>query len=242
MNQNSSIKYFFLFRWCLLLVLSSFISSQVFFTRNQLIGKGNPNIIGNSKIHKDANFAFEKMKEHAYKDGINIEIVSSYRSFEKQKQLFENKYIKFTNEGMSPEKAIEKIIEYSTIPGTSRHHWGTDLDLIDANFPKPESVLEEEHFYGIGPYCKLKEWMDIYAESYGFIEVYTQSDSRKGFKHEPWHYSFAPVSVPMLQSFKKLNLKDILTTEDVEGASFFSDDFIHKYYQENILDINPKLL
>ena len=98
MNQYSSIKYFFLFRWCLLLVLSSFISSQEFFTRNQLIGKGNPNIIGNSKIHKDANFAFEKMKEHANKDGINIEIVSSYRSFEKQKQLFENKYIKFTND------------------------------------------------------------------------------------------------------------------------------------------------
>jgi hypothetical protein len=46
----------------------------------------------------------------------------------------------------------------------------------------------------------------------------------------------------MLQSFKKLNLKDILTTENVEGASFFSDDFIQKYYQENILDINPKLL
>ena len=78
MNQNSSIKYFFLFRWCLLLVLSSFISSQEFFTRNQLIGKGNPDIIGNSKMHKEVKFAFEKMKEHAYKDGINIEIVSSY--------------------------------------------------------------------------------------------------------------------------------------------------------------------
>ena len=44
------------------------------------------------------------------------------------------------------------------------------------------------------------------------------------------------------QLIKKLNLKDILTTENVEGASFFSDDFIQKYYQENILDINPKLL
>ena len=66
MNQNPSIKYFFLFRWCLLLVLSSFISSQVFFTRNQLIGKENPDIIGNSKMHKEVKFAFEKMKEHAY--------------------------------------------------------------------------------------------------------------------------------------------------------------------------------
>ena len=242
MNQNLSIKYCLFFGCCLLTVLCSFINTQVSFTRNQLIGKGNPDIIGNSKIHKDANFAFEKMKEHAQKDGIKIEIVSSYRSFEKQKQLFENKYIRFTNEGMTPEKAIEKIIEYSTIPGTSRHHWGTDLDLIDANFPKPESILEEEHFYGNGPYCKFKEWMDIYAESYGFIEVYTQSYFRKGFKHEPWHYSFAPVSIPMLKSFKKLNLKDILKTENIEGASFFSDDFIQKYYQENILDINPKLL
>ena len=109
MNKNSSVKYFFLFRWCLLLVLSSFISSQVFFTRNQLIGKGNPDIIGNSKMHKEVKFAFEKMKEHAYKDGINIEIVSSYRSFEKQKQLFENKYIKFTNQGYELlEKQLKK--------------------------------------------------------------------------------------------------------------------------------------
>jgi hypothetical protein len=46
----------------------------------------------------------------------------------------------------------------------------------------------------------------------------------------------------MLQSFKKLNIKDILTIEDVKGASFFSEDFIQKYYLENILDINPKLL
>ena len=62
MNKNSSVKYFFLFRWCLLLVLSSFISSQVFFTRNQLIGKGNPDIIGNSKMHKEVKFAFVPLK------------------------------------------------------------------------------------------------------------------------------------------------------------------------------------
>ena len=65
MNQHSFIKYFFLFRWCLLLVLSSFISSQEFFTRNQLIGKGNPDIIGNSKMHKEVEFAFEKIKQNS---------------------------------------------------------------------------------------------------------------------------------------------------------------------------------
>ena len=37
---------------------------------------------------------------------------------------------------MDDEAAIDKIIEYSTLPGTSRHHWGTDIDIIDAGPPE----------------------------------------------------------------------------------------------------------
>ena len=149
MNRNQFIKTSF-FGTLAISVISnlSFISIQNMYTRDQLIGKGNPDIVGNiytSKMHKDAKIAFQNMKEEAAKEGINIEVVSAYRSFEKQKEIFENKYTLYISEGLNPSETIEKIIEYSTIPGTSRHHWGTDIDIIDGNVPRPESVLEEEH-------------------------------------------------------------------------------------------------
>ena len=44
--------------------------------------------------------------------------------------------MKITNDfSLEPKKAISEIIRFSTVPGTSRHHWGTDIDIIDGNFP-----------------------------------------------------------------------------------------------------------
>ncbi|MGV6829332.1 MAG: M15 family metallopeptidase [Flavobacteriales bacterium] len=215
------------------------------YTLSQLIGKGNPDIIGTSytsKMHREAKKAFLKMKTEAQKEHIKIEVVSAYRSFERQKQIFENKYSKYIHQGLTPTKAIAKIIEYSTIPGTSRHHWGTDLDLIDAQVPKPKSVLQAPHFHGNGVFCKFKQWMNTNAHRFGFYLVYTDKPTRKGFKYEPWHYSYAPVSKPMLNAYRKLNLKEILQNEKITGSNYFTDSFIEKYRKENILDINPKLL
>lgn len=216
------------------------------FTRNQLIGKGNPNIVGDSytsKMDKTTKEALKKMKAAAAKENINIEVVSAYRSFQRQKEIYEGKYKRFTSEGLTPEKAIQKIIDYSTIPGTSRHHWGTDLDLIDANAPRPSSVLQPKNFHGDGPYCKFKSWLNENSESFGFYEVYTDNGNRKGFKYEPWHFSYAPVSIPMLRAYKeKINVKQMLSEEKLLGNEHFSEAFVNKYVKENILDINPKLL
>jgi LAS superfamily LD-carboxypeptidase LdcB len=245
MNRNHFLKTTFLSGLALTYIpLSSFHLIQEKYNKNQLIGKENSAIIGDtytSKMHKEAKVAFEKMKVAALKDGINIEVVSAYRSFQKQKSIFENKYKIFTQEGLTPIEAVEKIIEYSTIPGTSRHHWGTDIDIIDANYPKPKSVLKEGNFYDNGPYCKLKEWMDRHSEFYGFYEVYTKNPKRKGFKYEPWHFSYAPVSIPMLEAYQKLDIKSILKEEKILGHECFTEEFIVKYKTENILDINPKL-
>lgn len=216
------------------------------FSRNQLIGKGNPDIIGHSytsKMHKAAKEAYIEMKTAAAHENIAIEIVSAYRSFQRQKEIFEGKYRRFVGEGLTPDKAIEKIIEYSTIPGTSRHHWGTDIDIIDARAPRPANVLMPEHFHGTGPFCKLKSWMDKNSERFGFFEVYTDNGNRKGFKYEPWHFSFAPVSKPMLAAYQEqIDVKKMLSEEKILGNENFSETFIQQYVKQNILDINPKLL
>lgn len=213
------------------------------FSKEELIGKGNPVFFGDGyNLQEEAYKSFLKMKEDAFKDGINIKVVSSYRNFDKQKSIWERKYKRFTSQGLAPEKAIEKIIEYSTIPGTSRHHWGTDIDIIDNNGDQTGDVLVPKKFHGKGPFCKLKDWLDENANNYGFYLVYTDNANRKGFKYEPWHYSYAAISKPMLKAYKKLNIKNILLEEKLLGSKYFTDKFIEKYLKENVLDINPELI
>lgn len=244
MDRKQFIKGTFLAGASLLLVPQlSFTGSQKAFTRNQLIGKESPEFSGvGFKMQEDAYQSFLQLKAEAAKAGIEIEIVSAYRSFQRQKEIFEGKYLRFTGQGLTPTEAIEKIIEYSTIPGTSRHHWGTDIDIIDAAVTHPENVLQPEHFHGNGPFCKLKEWLTANAERFGFYEVYTDNANRKGFKYEPWHFSYAPVSKPMLEEYKKLDIRQLLQEEKINGSEHFSEAFIEKYRTENILDINPGLL
>lgn len=245
MNRNQFLKNSILATGTLLLPYFSLGNIFQDYTKYQLIGKGNPDLVGEtytSIMQKDTAIALQKMQTEALKEGIKIEVVSAYRSFERQKEIFENKYKSYIQQRLSPEKAIKKIIEYSTIPGTSRHHWGTDLDLIDGYVKRSKNVLVAENFHGAGAFCKMKEWMNEHANTFGFYEVYTNDTKRNGFKYEPWHFSYEPVSKPMLQSYKKLNIKNILLEEKVLGNNYFSENFIKKYRAENILDINPKLL
>lgn len=222
----------------------AFQSSNLTFDKDFLIGKSDYTFKGPSwKMQQETYTAFQKMKKAAASDGLHIEVVSAYRSFKRQKQIYEGKYKRFTAAGLAPLDAINKIIEYSTIPGTSRHHWGTDIDIIDANgTPRPSSVLQAKHFHGAGPFCKLKEWLNTNAADFGFYEVYTDNAQRKGFKYEPWHFSYAPVSKKLLVDYCKLDVKQILLEEKLLGAEHFTDAFIAKYRNENILDINPELI
>ena len=225
------------------LSLSSFSWLQSEFTKDDLMGKSDPKLFGDGyALRKEAYEAFLKMKVEAAKSGFQIKVVSSYRNYAHQNRIWERKYKKFTSEGLPPIKAIRKIIEYSTIPGTSRHHWGTDLDIVDGNAPQPKGLLLAKNFEGDGPFCKFKEWMDIHANSFGFYLVYTDTADRKGFKYEPWHYTYAPLSIPMLKAYKKLDVKGELQNAKLLGSGFFTELFINQYITENVLDINPQLL
>ena len=111
----------------------------------ELLGKANPEFY-NKKIPmiKEAGEAFVNMKKEALKEGIKIEIVSGFRSYNRQKQIWNRKFRINKMNGLSPQQNILKIIEYSTLPGTSRHHWGTDIDIIDGNKTVSGDVLLEK--------------------------------------------------------------------------------------------------
>ncbi|MGK0251505.1 MAG: hypothetical protein ACI81G_000943, partial [Gammaproteobacteria bacterium] len=71
---------------------------------------------------------------------------------------------------------------------------------------------------------------------------YTDAIHRKGFKYEPWHYSYAPLSKGYLKAYNALDIQQKLTEAKLMGSKNFTLAFIQKYLEENVNDINPTLL
>ncbi|MEG1200006.1 MAG: M15 family metallopeptidase, partial [Algoriella sp.] len=194
------------------------------YTTADLIGKGNPTMVGKDyKLLPEVAKQFELMKSEAQKAGFKIHVVSSYRNYTYQNGIWERKYKANQAKKIAAKQNIDKIIEYSTIPGTSRHHWGTDLDIIDATKGIPSDPLNEKHFNVGGSMHKFKLWLDENASKYGFYLVYTDNVNRKGFKYEPWHFTYKAISKPMLDEYKKLNIKKVLQENKLLGSDNFTD-------------------
>lgn len=185
--------------------------------------------------------AFNAMKNAAKKEGINLLIVSAYRSYAAQKRIWNRKYKRFRKEGLSPSQTIKKIIEYSTLPGTSRHHWGTEVDIIDSLPQVAGDVLLEKHFHG-GPYTPLRLWLEKNASRYGFELVYTRDSLRNGFLYEPWHYSYASLSKDFLMLYLELDaLEQIAKDTTLLGYKHITPSFLSQYKADHILGIAKQL-
>ena len=131
-------------------------------------------------LHREAYQAFEAMYAAAKKDSISLRILSATRNFNYQKSLWENKWTGGRNlsDGVNAatikdetQRAI-RILEYSAMPGTSRHHWGTDIDLNAVN----------NSYFTKGKGLKEYEWLRANAASFGFCQPY----SPKGAKRPKW--------------------------------------------------------
>ena len=208
-----------------------------------LLGIEHSNLVGDSiKLEKNTFIAMEKMRKAALLDGIKIKVVSGFRDFERQKQIWNRKFKKFTTENnLSDLEAIKEIIRFSTIPGTSRHHWGTEIDVIDEDFKNEKNLLISKKYEEGGIFEKLKKWMDNNSQKFGFYLTYDNNINRKGFEYEPWHYSYLPESKRYLKSFLKIDIVEIISKVDIEGKELFNEKFISDYINNNILEINPDL-
>ena len=208
-----------------------------------LIGMDDSRIVSDTiLLEKETYSAFIKMKDAAEKDGIIIKLVSGFRDFYRQQMIWNNKYKKFTNEfSLDGPTAIKEIIRFSTIPGTSRHHWGTEIDIIDKNFENEKDLLISKKYEEGGIFNSLKKWMDKNSKRFGFYIVYDDDSNRPGFEYEPWHYTYKPISDLYQREFLKLNLKSIISKTKVEGKEFINDEFIKKYIDENIMGISSHL-
>ena len=79
-------------------------------------------------LRKEVLQKFDQMYDAALKDGIKLVIISGTRSFNHQKYIWDRKWAKNILK-MDSISAVKEIMKYSSMPSTSRHHWGTDIDL-----------------------------------------------------------------------------------------------------------------
>ncbi|MCZ2100535.1 MAG: M15 family metallopeptidase [Chitinophagales bacterium] len=155
-------------------------------------------------LRKDVLDAFIAMYEAAKKEGITLKILSATRNFDNQKRIWENKWtgktlleggINAAKDIPDPEQRARKILEYSSMPGTSRHHWGSDIDLNNFNNP----------YFEKGEGLKIYTWMQEHAHQYGFCQPYSEmgTDRNSGYFEEKWHWSYMPVSIPLTEQAKR---------------------------------------
>lgn len=152
-------------------------------------------------LEKETYKAFLKMRAAAMTEGIPMTIVSGGRNFDHQKRIWEGKWKRY--EADEPIKRILRIMEYSSMPGTSRHHWGTDIDLN--NF--------ENSYFEKGEGLVLYQWLCANAKEFGFYQVYTNkstTDRHSGYNEEKWHWSYFPLSTQYLKFYEEnVNYQDI---------------------------------
>jgi len=153
-------------------------------------------------LRKEAYAAFLKMAEKAKKDGFQLEILSATRNFNSQKSIWNEKWngrrlVEGKNLAQNVKDPVSRakiILKYSSMPGTSRHHWGTDIDL---------NSLNPDYFHQ--PAGKaLYRWLEKNAKEFGFCQPYTPLGPNRptGYQEEKWHWSYTPISRELLRQYQ----------------------------------------
>lgn len=177
----------------------------------------------NVYLDKDAYNSFLKMYKDAYKDGFKLKIVSATRPFDYQKRIWQRNWKKRAKI-KDPVKRAMDILKFSSMPSTSRHHWGTEVDL---------NVLENK-YYEKGEGKKIFDWMTENAYKYGYCRPYT-AGRPYGYNEEKWHWSYMPISKTYTQ-YASENMKD----EYIKGFAGSETAKKIEVTKKYILGINPK--
>lgn len=198
-------------------------------------------------LQREALAAFLAMKAAAAREGIDLEIASAFRDFPAQQRIWDMKYRGerplYDAQGnvrdhaaLAPLELIEAIACWSAVPGGSRHHWGSEIDVIDrAALPEGYRVrlLPAETEPG-GVFHRLHRWLDEHMALYGFFRPYRSY--RGGVYPEPWHLSYAPVSTVALSLLTPQVFAETVRASAIAGRDIVLGriDAVYQRYVANV--------
>lgn len=194
-------------------------------TSSQLMGLESPDMLVRDPVsgvwaQPEVLTAFWALERDAAVVGWRLTIISGYRTFESQRRVWNRKYESARWVGSrGPVSWIQQTMKYISVPGFSRHHWGTDLDLGEMSLRKaelPKGVQENKmrEFY---------DWLEVNAPRYGFCRVYRGGAG--SIQDEPWHWSYVRLAAVYDRDFHRISDFSVLKGRGVAGWDWLSENF-----------------
>jgi len=204
-------------------------------------------------IHSDMLSDFLLLTKAAKKVGIELKIASGFRSFDRQLMLWNNKFSGKTmikdahgnnvdKSSLSDEEILHAILLFSALPGTSRHHWGCDIDVYASNLLADDYQLQLEswEYSPQGPLAELSDWLNKNAHKFGFYFPYATYQG--GIAAEPWHLSYAPIAqhyqTALCNNLNIDKLAHCLTNSQILGKETLLAN-LHEIIKRYILNVHP---
>lgn len=177
-------------------------------------------------LRKKVYISFLKMRHDALKHGILLQISSAGRSFYDQKGIWEAKWRARRKKFPSDQATAENILKYSAMPGMSRHHWGTDIDLNQ----------KHDRYWQTKKGIKEYQWLVENAHRYGFCQTYTPKNATRpeGYNEEKWHWSYMPLASQFLEKYKTL-----VQDKDIKGFLGSDQASTLRTIERYVFSINP---
>lgn len=192
--------------------------------RTHVVDLGDPRCT----LHYEAVAALLAMRDEAARVGIELAVASSFRDFDTQLAIWNRKWAGerplYDRQGNLLDRAaiddsdmVDTILAWSAVPGGSRHHWGSDIDVIDkAALPAGYKIdLVPSEFAADGIFGKLTGWLDANMHRFGYFRPY--HTDRGAVMPEPWHLSYHPVASAALESLSLSMLRQVLEGSAILG-------------------------
>lgn len=193
-----------------------------------------------TRVHREVVEPLKALSSALVQNGFELGIVSSFRSFDAQLKIWnakatgqrtlldaEAKPLEFSK--LSPKEIVYAILRWSALPGLSRHHWGTDFDVIDKKSLPPgyQVQLVPSEFTGAGYFSKMHTWLDQKMKSFGFFRPY--ETDRGGVSPERWHLSYAPLAEKYLKAHSLEGIRETLESTELELKDVVLDELDEIY-------------
>ena len=214
-------------------------------TPDMLTGKSREHLVNLPTLYSPHHFlqekamkAFQGLQQSAVKNGFNLQPASSFRDFARQQLIWNSKFngerkvhddvgnaLDLTE--LDDWQKAQAILRWSALPGASRHHWGTEIDIFDPDLlPEGQSLQLEPWEYEKGGYFfELSEFLTENLPHFDFSLPFMQMPVEKKIGREPWHISYIPLAEKAKQLFSAELLLQAWEKEEIAGKATLQQHF-----------------